>query len=468
MARRIAQLVADAGAHIAQVFGLRGFVARPQTLIDGAAQIHLAHIHRRALGPFTTRHVLDIDDAQPGELQAQFLVAIGQVGAAANGAFYFKGLGGCRHGHGLQLDAGAAVVKAGLVNVDALEAGRMVHLNTRFLFLTCGLVMDDDVAGKQLGHARRVILDDEFFQLNDKGQFLQQDAVGLVKDGGARRGVFGHQQIGAKRRVALGQAVLRGHIGDQAAAVVDFLAAKPHLGAHRQVAIEQAPHTHQHDGRVRRDVAHFVGRTRLGRQHPALARWGVALLQLDLPASRGQQGPQSLGRRLGLLVQMAFGLVMKSLEALLADVFLVVLQVHQDLGRVAGNAQAGAEHQESQNQQEPPGAVNTVELEGGKQLGPKRPELVDVVVGRLVLLEHRADHRGDANDRQQGNGKPHRRQQLDHGLPSGRAALGFRAGCNSRHGVFKKEASIEMAGQGPPETFKAGKPALVCFISADS
>jgi hypothetical protein len=34
--------------------------------------------------------------------------------------------------------------------------------------------------------------------------------------------------------------------------------------------------------------------------------------------------------------------------------------------------------------------------------------------------------------------------------------------------VFKKEASKEMAGQGPPETFKAGKPALVLVISADS
>jgi hypothetical protein len=41
-------------------------------------------------------------------------------------------------------------------------------------------------------------------------------------------------------------------------------------------------------------------------------------------------------------------------------------------------------------------------------------------------------------------------------------------GYNSRHGVLKKEASKEMAGQGPPETFKAGKPTLVCFISADS
>jgi hypothetical protein len=76
------------------------------------------------------------------------------------------------------------------------------------------------------------------------------------------------------------------------------------------------------------------------------------------------------------------------------------------------------------------------------------------------LLEHRADDRGDTNDRQQGNGKAHGRQQLDHGLPSGRAALGFRAGCNSRHEVFKKESDKEKAGHGPPETIKAGKTGL--------
>jgi hypothetical protein len=34
--------------------------------------------------------------------------------------------------------------------------------------------------------------------------------------------------------------------------------------------------------------------------------------------------------------------------------------------------------------------------------------------------------------------------------------------------VYKKEASKEMAGQDPPETFKAGKSALVRVISADS
>ena len=179
---------------------------------------------------------------------------------------------------------------------------------------------------------------------------MQQDAVGLVQDRRARRGVFGHQQIAPESQVALGQSVLRRHIGNQAATVVNFLAAKPHLGAHRQIAIEQTAHTHQHDGRVCSDVTDLVGSTRLGGQHPALARWRVALLQLDLPAACGQQSPQAFGSDFGRFIQMAVGLVVEGLEALLADVFFVVFKVHQNLGGIAGNAQTGADDQESQNQ----------------------------------------------------------------------------------------------------------------------
>jgi hypothetical protein len=77
--------------------------------------------------------------------------------------------------------------------------------------------------------------------------------------------------------------------------------------------------------------------------------------------------------------------VVKGLQALLADVFLVGLQVGKDLGRVARNAQRRAGHQKGQDQQEPPGAVHRVELTA-KQLGPERPELVDVVDGGSCCL----------------------------------------------------------------------------------
>ena len=301
---------------------------------------------------------------------------------------------------------------------------------------------------------------------------MQQDAIGLVQDGGARSRVFGHQQIGSKGWVALRQTVLFWHIYDQAAAVVNFFAAKPHLGAHHQIAIEQTTDTHEHDRRVCRDVTDLVGRTRLGRQHPALAGWRVALLQLDLPPPCGQQCAQASGGHFRQLTQVPFGLVVKGLEALLTDVFLVILQVHQDLGRVAGNAQTGADHQESQNQKKPPSAVDRVEFEGGEQLGPKRAKLVHVIDTGFVLFEHRADDGGDANDRQQRNGKTHGRQQFDHSLPSGRAALGFMAGSNSRHGVLKKRAQKavgqENGGKPRQKRSRPEKPALDQVISAEA
>ncbi|MCY1535347.1 hypothetical protein D9M68_707480 [compost metagenome] len=103
----------------------------------------------------------------------------------------------------------------------------------------------------------------------------------------------------------------------------------------------------------------------------------------------------------------------KSLETLLADVFLVGLEVHQDLGRVARDAQAGADHQKREDQQKPPGAVDREQPGTAKHIGPERAELVDVVVQGFVLLDHGPDDRRDADHRQQRNRKPHGRQQLN-------------------------------------------------------
>jgi hypothetical protein len=100
-------------------------------------------------------------------------------------------------------------------------------------------------------------------------------------------------------------------------------------------------------------------------------------------------------------------------QALLADIFFVDLAYRQNFGRVARDAQRRADHQKGQDQQKPPGAVHRIELHGTKQLCPERPELVHVIDGRLMLLEHGANDRGDADHRQQRNGKAHGRQQLD-------------------------------------------------------
>jgi len=57
-----------------------------------------------------------------------------------------------------------------------------------------------------------------------------------------------------------------------------------------------------------------------------------------------------VGCRLRVFSDKTIGLVVKSLEALLADVFFVGFKIGQDFGRVTGNAQTGADHQKSQNQ----------------------------------------------------------------------------------------------------------------------
>ena len=291
-------------------------------------------------------------------------------------------------------------------------AGRVVHLDTRLLLLAGFVVLNHDLAGKQLGHAGFVILDDEFLEFHGERQVLEQNPRGLGQDGRAGRCAFGHQQVAPEGGIRAGQSVLRGHIGNQATASERRLAVEPHLRANHQVAIEQPPNAHQHDGAVRSEVTNLVGRARLRGDHPARAVGHRAGLQLDLPARAQQRLTNAVGGRLGRLRKCTLGPMWKSLEALLADVFLVGLVVGKNLGRVAGNAQAGAGHQKRQNQQKPPGAVDRKQLRAGKHVRPEGTELVHVVDEGLMLLDHRADHRRDADHREQRNCEPHRRQQF--------------------------------------------------------
>ena len=197
--------------------------------------------------------------------------------------------------------------------------------------------------------------------------------------------------------------MLRRHFRDHAAAGKRCFASQQHLGAHDQVAVKQATQANQNNGAVRRDVTQLVGCARLGSQHPACSRacCGIALLQLDLPATRSQLLAKALGRFFGGAGHIRLSPVAKGLEALLANVFLVSADISQIFGCMARHAQAGTDHQKRQNQQKPPGAVNGIELERQKQLRPEGAELVDVVDQRLMLLEHRTDNRCDADHRQQ-------------------------------------------------------------------
>ena len=168
LASGIAQLVGNAGADVLQLFGGFYFVGCAQCFVKRFAQIYLAHIDRRAITIFAK--VLYVHHAQRDVLQRHLVSAavFGQISLPTDHAFYLKTLGTLAHGYGAQFDAGAAVVKAALVDLDAFVVGRVIYLDTRRDFLACFFVGNHDFAGKQLGHASGVMLDNKFFQLNRK------------------------------------------------------------------------------------------------------------------------------------------------------------------------------------------------------------------------------------------------------------------------------------------------------------
>jgi hypothetical protein len=302
--------------------------------------------------------------------------------------------------------------------------------------------VDHDLAGEQLGHAGVVVLDDELLELDVEGQVLQHDAVGHAQHRHAGAGALGDQQVAAEGGVGGGQAVLGRHVLDQAAALEGGLAAQRHLQAHHQVAVGQAAQADQHHRRVGRQVAQLVDPAGACRHHGAVR----TQLSPGLPAAAGQDLGDLLHRCLARQRQRAFTLVVEGLERALADVFLEAAQVGHDLGRVACDAQAGGQHQKAQNGQEPAGAVHREQAEVAQHLGPERPELVDVVVQRLVLLDDRADHRGDADHRQQRDREAHRRQQLVGGAQRRRAAHKGGIGHGRRLSGWRKPPK-ERAGQ---------------------
>ena len=405
------------------------------------AQVDLAHIGTAGRG---LAEVLDVDHAQGGELQRHRLAADLDPGRLADPALDLERAGLAVDRDALELELGAAVVEAGLVDLDAAVADRMVDLDPGLLDLAAVAVVDHDIAREQLGHAGRVVIDAELLELDVERQVLQQHAVGLGQDRGAGTLAFADEQVAAEGRVAIGQAMLVGHVGNHATAGERGLALEPGLGLDDQVAVEQAAQADQHDRTVRGQIAQLVGGTGLGGDHDT----GLALLQLDLPAGSGQRLAHGLRAGLGRGRQVGLGAVGKGLQALLAHRLLVGLEVLQDLGRVARDAQAGTGHQESQDQQKPPGAIDRVELGRAEQLSPERAELIDIVVDGFVLLEHGADDRGNADDAQQGNREPHRRQQFHRGAQAMRAPFEFKTGGGSAHdsGIKKQARSPGLPG----------------------
>ena len=144
-----------------------GLVSCTQLGIHGIAQIHFADID--TLRRITTK-ILNVDHPQSGVLHRQLIAGspglVGQLRRATDHAGQFERLGTPGQRLRTQTQAGATIIKAALEYLDAPVLDGMVHLGARLNFLARHLVVDNDIAGKQFGHARGVVLHNEFFEFD--------------------------------------------------------------------------------------------------------------------------------------------------------------------------------------------------------------------------------------------------------------------------------------------------------------
>jgi hypothetical protein len=183
-----------------------------------------------------------------------------------------------------------------------------------------------------------------------------------------RHAALGHQQVAAEGGVAVAQAVLFGHLGDQAAAGEGRLALEP---------IWRAPSGRRRAGRPMQistmACARPGSRSCWRRPLRATIHGAGCRASAAAPSSPGRQGlAHARQRRLGRSASVGLGLVGKACRLLFADVFLVLAQSAEGSWACCGDAQAGAEHQEGQDQQEPPGAVDRVQAAARRTPRPRR------------------------------------------------------------------------------------------------
>ncbi|KGQ02421.1 hypothetical protein BBAD15_g12371 [Beauveria bassiana D1-5] len=252
------------------------------------------------------------------------------------------------------------------------------------------------------------MVESKLLPLQGERHRLHQRAVAHHHHRGAGLAIFRHQHAGAEARVVDRQAAALRHLGNQHVLDDRLLAAEHHLQAHRQLAVEQPADTDDDHGGVGEHVAQPVGAALLGRQQHAGAVLALAHRVAHALEQRGQarRGLRHVGRRLGL------DAMRKGPQAAAAHVLAERARVAQHLGRIADQTDRGRDDQERHDQQEPPAVVDVPDRELVEHLEPERAELVDVVVGRPVLLQHRSHQARHADEHQQADGEAHRAQQF--------------------------------------------------------
>ena len=173
LSRRIAQAVDDAGAQVGELF----------LLFHGAGIVEFLFQTLLFFGRFA--HVFNVHRCEFVEFQSEFLFAAHiQRKAVHRCAFQFGKTAAVRRQiPSFELEAGAAVGKACLVDRNAVQGKRVVYPDGVFADLAGFFIGNFQIAGKITRHAGIVEIDVEFFQFDRKRQLLnQKPLVGIQEN----------------------------------------------------------------------------------------------------------------------------------------------------------------------------------------------------------------------------------------------------------------------------------------------
>ncbi len=295
-------------------------------------------------------------------------------------------------------------MEARLVDRDTVVFERLVHFHARGDALPRAVIDHDDVAREQLGHPRRVVIDNEFLQLDRKRQVLNQRTLRLIQNGRRDMLPFRHPRIATEGRIGRRQPVLGRDVVDDRTRRDRRFAEQPHLKFDRQVAVHQAADANHDDGHVREDVADLGQRAAFRRHERGAFRFAHHVAVAELARERGQ----ALRRFRARAADLVLGLVVERAQAALADLILPTLHVRDHLRRVANDAQRDRDDQEAEDEHEPPRAIHREKAGRAEDIGPERAELIDVVGVGIVLREYRPHDAGDGEHDEQCDREAHR------------------------------------------------------------
>ena len=294
------------------------------------------------------------------------------------------------------------------------------------------LVMDAHLADEGLGLAGGVVLDLEIPQFDGERQFLHQKTVAQPQKHEIGRAALGQHDVAAKRRRRAGrQPAGRRHVAGGQVAGLDRDLAAPFLQLQPQVAIQQTADSDHHHRRVGEQIAQPLVTAFHRRRHLMIA----VVPHPPAVAARAKRAGNFRDHVGGRpLRQPPFGALVKPAQRIQPNLGAKPDHLPRHAGNLPVQANAGGEDQKSQDGDEPAGAIHIVQPQAVERFEPERAEFEHVVRIGLVLLQHRADDRGDGHHHQQGDGEVHGTEEFQQHPTQGTALGGPVRGDGVAHG----------------------------------